>query len=257
MRGAFAGWPTGIKGAVSLSFDDAAISQLEHAIPIMNRYNIRGTFYVNPGLNSRFERYINSWKQAHEQGHEIGNHTIAHPCSGNFAFVGEERALELWSLERIEADVVEASNRLGELIPAFGEASFAYPCGQTYVGRGAARESYVPVIARHFRTARAVGESANDPRMCDLHALSSWMVEGLSGEELVNMLEPAMEAGHWAIYCFHGIGGDHIRIDAEPFEQLVSYLADHATNIWTDTVASIGRYLGERAHTDHEHSSPA
>src|SRR5690606_14099967 len=42
----FAGWPGGKRAAVSLSFDDAAVSQLDYVVPILNRYGVRGTFYV-------------------------------------------------------------------------------------------------------------------------------------------------------------------------------------------------------------------
>ena len=250
MQGVYSGWPSGVRAAVSLSFDDAAPSQLDCAIPILNRYGLQGTFYVNPGPGQRFEKELDRWRAARCAGHEIANHTITHPCSGNFAFITPDRALENLTLEQIEADIAAASARLRELIPGIGAFSFAYPCGQTYVGRGARRQSYVPVVARHFTVARGVGESANDPRICDLHCLSSWMVQHLSGEELVAMLEPALAAGHWAIFCFHGIGGDHIPVDAAAFEHLVRYLAQRRESVWTDTVQRIGEYVAKRQHLE-------
>ncbi|HEX6972303.1 MAG TPA: polysaccharide deacetylase family protein [Limnochordia bacterium] len=238
----FSGWPGGARAAVSLTFDDAAPSQLAHAIPILERYGLRGTFYVNPGPRSRFEQALEQWRAARRRGHEIANHTIRHPCSGNFSFIGEERALERWSLADIEADVLAASERLREVLPEAGRFSFAYPCGQTYVGWGKERQSYVPVIAAHFTAARGVGESANDPAFCDLHCLSSWMVQRVSAAEMIAMLTPAIAAGHWAIFCFHGVGGDHIPVAADAFEGLVRHLAE-ADGVWTDTVQTIGEYL--------------
>jgi hypothetical protein len=245
MQGVFGGWPNGKRAAVSLSFDDAVPSQLNQAIPILNRYGVKGTFYVNPVPGMRFTRDIARWREAHGQGHELANHTVKHFCSGNFPFVEADRALELLSLSAIESDVLAADATMKELVPKLGAHSFAYPCGQTFVGRGAGRQSYVPVIARHFSVARGVGEAANDPRVCDIHCLSSWMVQGLSGKELIAMLGPSSEAGQWAIFCFHGIGGDHIRIDAEAFAELVAYLADPANGLWVDTVQRIGEYVWE------------
>src|SRR4029453_2307695 len=104
-----------------------------------------------------------------------------------------DRALEHWTLEQVDADVREASELLRALVPGIGGFSFAYPCGQTFVGRGPGRQSYVPVIARQFASARGVGESAKNPAVCDLHCLSSWMVRGLGVRELIAMLEPAVE----------------------------------------------------------------
>src|SRR6266516_2205251 len=47
-------------------------------------------------------------------------------------------------------------------IPEQTVRSFGYPFYQSYVGAGTARQSYVPVIARHFVAARGKGETAND-----------------------------------------------------------------------------------------------
>ena len=245
MEGSFRGWPNGIKAAVSLSSDDGPPSQLDKAVPILDQHGIKGTFYVNPVPGPRFERHVARWQAAMENGHELANHTVSHPCSGNFGFVSAERALELWSLERIEADVLQAEEALRRWLRGIKEHSFAYPCGQTFVGRGSERRSYVPVIARHFRVARGLGESANDPRICDLHCLSSWMVVGVTGEQMISMLQPAIEAVHWDIFCFHGIGGDHHRVDVEPYEELVRYLAEQAPQIWTATVQEVGLAVAE------------
>src|SRR5207248_10888711 len=116
-RGNFSGWPGDARAAVSLTFDDAAPSQLDVALPIMERYGLRGTFYVNPGSGSRFDQAVERWRAAHAGGHEIGNHTLRHPCSGNFPWVADDRALELWNLADVERDVLEAAARLPELVP--------------------------------------------------------------------------------------------------------------------------------------------
>jgi peptidoglycan/xylan/chitin deacetylase (PgdA/CDA1 family) len=239
----FRGWPGGARAAVSLTFDDAAPSQLEHALPVLDRWRLPGTFYVNPTEGGRFEADLARWQAAAARGHELGNHSLRHPCSGNFAFISPERALELWTPADVEADVLAAADRLRQLVPGVGAVSFAYPCGQTFVGSGAGRQSYVPVIARHFTVARGVGESANNPSICDLLCLSSWMVKGLTAAELVALLEPAVAAGHWAIFCFHGIGGDHIAIDTGAFVGLVEHLAAHTATLWTGTVQEVGSFL--------------
>jgi peptidoglycan-N-acetylglucosamine deacetylase len=46
-------WPDGCQAAISLTFDDGLPSQLALAIPILNRFDLRGTFYVNPRDNYR------------------------------------------------------------------------------------------------------------------------------------------------------------------------------------------------------------
>lgn len=58
-RGRAMGWPgrlpgpPGVQAAVSLSFDDALDCQPAVAVPLLEAYGVRGTFYVNPGPGSR------------------------------------------------------------------------------------------------------------------------------------------------------------------------------------------------------------
>ena len=243
MEGAFDGWPRGVRAAVSLTFDDALPSQLDRALPLLDEAAVRATFYVNP--NDEFEREVERWRAAAASGHELGNHSLRHPCSGSYGFVRRENALELWTLDDVETDVLAAAERLEALVPGDPPRSFAYPCGQTFVGRGAARRSYVPVVARHFAVARGVGETANDPRIADLHCLSSWMVARVTGAELLELVEPARERGHWAIFCFHGIDdGGRLSIGADALGTLVADLAGRP-DVWTDTVQAVGAYLAQ------------
>ena len=40
-------WPEGFKAALSLTFDDARVSQIEVGIPILNAYEVRGSGYFD------------------------------------------------------------------------------------------------------------------------------------------------------------------------------------------------------------------
>ena len=73
-------------GIVSLTFDDGWKSQYDHARPILDRYNIKATFYIitsniRAPMNNYFGRGEILALQA--SGHEIGAHTVNHPdlCS--------------------------------------------------------------------------------------------------------------------------------------------------------------------------------
>ena len=241
----FAGWPGGKRAAVSLSFDDAAVSQLDYVVPILNRYGVRGTFYVTPGDGSIFVQHIDRWRPVHAAGHEIGNHTVLHPCSAKRPWITPDLALEGYTLQQIEAEIDDATRRLQELLPGYEPTTFAYPCGDTFVGDGEDRVSYIPSVARRFVAARGVGSSDNDPATCDLHNVSSWLVENVTAEQMIAMIQPTIEAGRWAIFCFHGVGGDHLRVEAEALEGLVRYLKEREDEIWTDTVYAIGKYVAQ------------
>jgi peptidoglycan-N-acetylglucosamine deacetylase len=195
-------WPMPCQGAISLTFDDAHPSQLEIAVPILNEYGLQGTFYLNPGGEGWRER-LAPWRQAAMAGHELGNHTVSHTCAANIG--GRlSGALESATLADIELDVLAAERRLQELVPEQRERTFCYPCYQSDVGQGLARQSYVPLIARHFPAARGQGELPNHPALADLHYLGSWPMGGwMRGADLTQMAEVAATTGRWVILTFH------------------------------------------------------
>ena len=74
-------WPAGKRVAVSLSFDDARLSQIDRGLDVLNPTGVKATFFVVPeGVKQRLE----GWKRAVASGHEIASHSLNHPCSGNF-----------------------------------------------------------------------------------------------------------------------------------------------------------------------------
>jgi hypothetical protein len=234
-------WPGGRQGAISLTLDDAGTTHPANAIPVLDRCGLKGTFYITY-TSEKFEQAYEAWRAAFARGHEIGNHSRRHPCSGNFHFI-TDNALEDYTLEQMEAELREAQTDMQRLFPRLDRCTFAYPCGQTFVGRGRERKSYVPLVAELFPAGRGVGESANRPDRCDLACLSSWMVSGETAAQLIARVEQAVAAGDWGIFCFHGIGGEHFPIATEAFEGLVSHLAENRDRIWTDTVLAIADHV--------------
>ena len=243
-------WPRECQGAVSLTFDDGMRSQLETAIPLLDEHGLQATFYLNPpcdGDEAAWREILAPWRAAAGRGHEIGNHSLTHPCSQNFAFISSasRKGLESMTLEDIERDVLEAERRLCVGIPEQTVRSFCYPCYQSYVGAGPARQSYVPVIARHFVAARGKGETANDPARCDLHDLWSWPAERMSGAELVGLAERAAAEGRWAVFTFHGIDEGHLPVAAVDLAELCGFLARHHERLWTAPVAVAAQHVIE------------
>jgi peptidoglycan-N-acetylglucosamine deacetylase len=230
-------WPEGQAGAVSLSFDDGMQSQLARAMPILEEFGLRGTFYVNP--TETFLARADEWRAAFERGHEIGNHTVLHPCSQNFAFITEagRRPLEAYGLEEIEAEIVDAGRILAEAIPGMGVVSFAYPCYQPFVGRGSLRQSYVPVVLRHCVAGRGRGETPNDPFLCDVGYLGSFPCERMTGTQMIGLAEEAAALGRWTILTFHGVHEGHLSVADRDLEMLCRHLANRREGIWTPTVA--------------------
>ena len=54
---------------------------LENAIPDLDSLHLKGTFYLADYLGN-LQSQIPKWRTAAANGHELGNHTIYHPCEG-------------------------------------------------------------------------------------------------------------------------------------------------------------------------------
>jgi hypothetical protein len=230
-------WPNAAQAAISLTFDDGLRSQLDTAIPRLDERGLRGTFYLNPRGEDWAER-LSAWQPAQAAGHEMGNHSIAHPCSLNTGPV-----LQSWTLERIERDLLEAERRLDVLFP--GARSYAYPCYESDVGRGLSRQSYVPVVARHFAAARAKGMSVrgNDALYADLHHLSSWGAERMSAWAMIGLVVQCVAECWWGIFTFHGVNQGHLPISEHDLVLLLDYLVAHRDRVWTAPVIQVAQYI--------------
>ena len=233
-------WPDGKRGAVSLSFDDARPSQVDAGLLILDAHGVRATFYLSlPFIPQR----LPAWRAAAARGHEMGNHTATHPCSGNFPW-SRANALESCTLERMEDEVARASAAIRYLV-GVEPATFAYPCGQKFVGRGESARSYVPVIARRFLAGRGFRDEApNDPAFCDLAQAAGIDGDDASFEALRGMIDQAVQTGGWLILACHDVG-DFARqaIRAEVLDEVCRYSQDPASGVWIDSVASVSAHI--------------
>ena len=242
-------WPEGTRAAVSLSFDDARSSQIEPGLAVLERLGAKATFYVVP---ARVESDLTGWKRLVAGGHEIGNHSLRHPCTGNFDW-SRDAALENYTPEKIRQELVEASRQIEALL-GVEPVTFAYPCGQAFVGRGLSTRSYVPVAAELFLASRGwLDETPSDPAFLDLAQVSGMSMDGMGFGSVKELVDSARESGQWLVLAGHEIGHSGRQTTLiRMLEQLVPYLKDPANKIWFETVESVARYVRARAPIGHE-----
>jgi len=233
-------WPERARGALSLTFDDARTTQIDTGISILDAHDLKATFYVSlAGVEQR----LDGWKAAAANGHEIGNHSLRHPCSINFHF-DDDNALEDYSLERMEGELLGASDEIERLL-GVRPVTFAYPCGQTFIGRGEACRSYVPLVAKHFIAGRsAFDETTNGPMVADLAQLAGIEADRAGIEQLTALIDRALDQGSWLVLFAHNVGTrSRQSLQAETLDALCRHVRSSA--VWMDTVANIAAYVHE------------
>ena len=107
---------------------------------------------------------------------------------------------------RIELD--SASSVIKSLL-GIQPVSFAYPCGETFVGKGVNLKSYIPVVATLFESGRLwLSEGPNDPVNCDMAQLTGMELDGKSFDQVKALIESAKKKGQWLILAGHEINND-------------------------------------------------
>lgn len=238
-------WPNGARAAVSLAYDDALDSQLDNAIPALDRHGLRGSFYLQ--LSSpAVDRRLAEWRRAASRGHELANHTLFHQCARSAPgrdWVSVARDLDTMSVAQV-ADQIALANTMLHAIDGKRERTFTVPCGDAKAGG----VDYLPAVRQAFVAVKygaANGAQASMAQI-DPYAVPVVVPVGVTGRDLIAMVEQAGARGTMLNLTFHGIGGDHLAVSTAAHEELLAYLASHREVYWTDTFLNIMKHVKSR-----------
>ena len=224
-------WPEGRKAAVSLAYDDALDSQLDTAIPALDRHGLKGSFYLILSAETVRTR-LADWRAAAANGHELGNHSLFHQCSGKGperSWVAPQRNLDTTTVAQMR-DQVELASTMLQAIDGHSARTYTAPCGEVAAMDG----SYLGAVSPLFVGIKLVGGAVVDDMVTlDPAAVPVAAPVGMSGAQLIALVEEAGRKGTMANFTFHGIGGDHLQVSAQAHEELLAYLAKHRDDYWT------------------------
>ncbi|NBV22699.1 MAG: hypothetical protein EBS05_12385 [Proteobacteria bacterium] len=239
-------WPDGALGAVSLTYDDGLANHLELVAPELEHAGLRGTFYAHgmSGLLARRE----AWHALVARGHELGNHTLFHPCRSNPNILpdfdlrnyGEHR----WCKE------MELANQLLELVDGQRERTFGNTCWDNWIGPDDRQICLEQLVPRLFLAARGERtDEAVDPRSFTPFNLGTRCADGETFAGLRQNIEAAIGGGGWLILTLHGVGaGTHsLYLETTEHRQLLDWLASQRTRIWTAPLKNIAKHLIQSA----------
>ena len=237
-------WPKGQKAAVSLSYDDALDSQLDHAIPTLNKYGLKGTFYLqlsSPAIDKR----LPEWRAAAAKGHELGNHSLFHQCSKSKPgrdWVEAGRDLDKITVAQMK-DQVLLANTVLYAIDGKRERTYTAPC----VDKEAGGQNYIDAVKSEFVAIKLEsGGVTPDMNTLDPYAVGVAFPNNVTGQQLIDIVKEAAAKGTMANFTFHGVGGDHLSVSTEAHEELIKYLAQNKDIYWVDTFLNEMKYV--KAH---------
>lgn len=241
--------PTPWKGkqcAVVLTYDDALNVHLDNAIPALDSAGFKGTFYLI-GKSEILSKRLSDWRLAAQHGHELGNHTLNHPCDASKdgrSWVAPGDDLSKYTVERAITEI-KATNTLLQAIDGKTNRSFAYPCGDLEING----VNYYTQLENTFVGARGVRSAMQKMGDVNLNNIDCYMINGHSGAYMIDLVKKAMESNTLLVFLFHGVGGEHnIDVSLSAHSQLIHYLKQHESNIWVAPMAEVATYVkGQKA----------
>lgn len=227
---------------VSLTYDDALPCHFDSVAPLLEEHGLNGTFYVPCGPS--FFAHVESWREVAAQGHELGNHTLFHPCH-DAAWLDAAYNLRHYTARRW-SDEVRLANDILSLVDGRSARSFGNTCHHDIIGSGKTASSVAALAPDHFVAAR--GEHTRQP--VDLEKIN-WFnlgtrgADGASFAELRDEITRMNRRGGWLILTLHGVGPrDHaLHIGENDHARLVEWLAERQETIWTAPVRTVAEAL--------------
>ena len=233
----------GKKAAVVLTYDDALNVHLDNAIPLLDSLNLKGTFYLTAFAQGSKDR-IADWRKAAANGHELGNHTLFHPCVGGMPgreWVSAERDMNKYSLQRM-TDEIRMTNIFLQALDGKTKRTFAFTCGDMKIGDSL----FINGMKNDFVAARSVRNQMHKINEVDLYNTDCYAVNGESGEQMIEWVKKAVETNSLLVILFHGVGGEHsLNVSLQAHRELLQYLKKKENDLLIGTMLEVAEHVNE------------
>ena len=133
-------------------------------------------------------------------------------------------------------------NTILKAIDGKTKRTFAYPCSDTKI-----RDTpYITNVKNEFVAVRAVRSEMPTIDKVDLYNLPCYMINGQTGEQLIELVKQAVAKKAMLIFLFHGVGGGNsLNVSVEAHIQLLQYLKQNQKNIWVAPMIDVAEYINK------------
>ena len=231
--------------AVVLTYDDAIDQDLDNVLPALDSVDLKGTFYLI-GRSPVIGKRMAEWRAAARNGHELGNHSLTHPCDGTLpgfsSWVDPDRDLSKYTIPRAQ-DEIRVTNVLLQAIDGKQVRTYAFPCGEFTIHDS----SYYLGLRKEFAGARGVLPHMETLGKINTDNIGAYSMDGQTGGQMITLVKKAQETHSLLVFVFHGVGGGHnINVGLPQHSELLHYLKEHSDEIWVAPMVDVATYI--RAH---------
>jgi peptidoglycan-N-acetylglucosamine deacetylase len=230
----------GKKCAVVLTYDDAIDQHLDNAIPVLDSLGLKATFYLT-AFSTSMQTRLNEWKKLAANGHELGNHTLYHPCIGGKGreWVKPDYDMSKYSVQRM-VDETRMTNLFLQALDGKTNRTFAFTCGDMKIGDS----SFINGMKNDFVAARAVRDEMHKINEIDLYNVDCYMVNNHSFEQMKEWVDKAMQTNSLLVMLFHGVGGGNsLNVSLPAHREFLQYLKKNEKDIWIAPMLQVAEYI--------------
>lgn len=231
----------GKKAAVVLTYDDAINQHLDNALPVLNKLKLKATFYMTAFSDASKNR-IPAWRNVAKQGHELGNHTLYHPCVGGIKgreWVSKERDMNNYSVERM-LNEVRMTNVFLEALDGKKKRTFAFTCGDMQVGGS----NFMDSLRNDFVAARAVRAQMHTIDKVNLYDVDCYMVNNNTFEQMKVWVDKAIESHSLLVILFHGVGGGNsLNVALPEHRKFLEYLKKRESELMIAPMLEVAEHI--------------
>jgi sialate O-acetylesterase len=236
-------WPNGAKAAICLTYDDGLDCHLDIAVPQLDSAGLKGTFFCTGNSPSLYNR-MDEWRKIVKNGHELGNHTLFHPClkikaDGSVAdWVKPEYDLAHYTFEQL-INELRTANTLLKAIDGKELRTFAYTCSDCTAGG----TDFTGSLGKLFTAARSDGKIPVTMDGYNVFRAPSWGVDSPTADAMISYINEARDKGTIAIFMFHSVGGGYLNVSAEEHRKLLAYIAKNRKDFFCGTFGEVMDYV--------------
>jgi len=239
----------GKKCVFVITYDDAINQHLDNSIPVLDSLGLKATFYIT-AFSASMQSRLNDWKKIAVTGHELGNHTLFHPCIGGSGreWVSKQNDLRNFSVQRMENEVrmtnlfLQALDARPDDTVGRGKTkrTFAFTCGDMKIDDS----SFINGMKNDFVAARAVRNQMHKINEIDLYNVDCYMVNGETGDQMIDWAKKAIETNSLLVILFHGVGGGNgLDVSLPAHREFLQYLKKNEKDIWIAPMLKVAEYI--------------
>jgi peptidoglycan/xylan/chitin deacetylase (PgdA/CDA1 family) len=230
----------GKKCAVVITYDDAINQHLDNAIPVLDSLGLKATFYVT-AFSTSLQTRLNDWKKIAVKGHDLGNHTLYHPCLGGKGreWVKPDYDMNHYTVRRM-IDETRMTNLFLQALDGKTKRTFAFTCGDMKIGDS----SFIKAMKDDFIAARAVRAEMHKINEIDLMNIDCYVVNGESSAQMIAWAKEAIKTNSLLVILFHGVGGGNsLNVSLQAHRDFLTYLKNNEKDIWIAPMIEVAEHI--------------